>query len=168
MKAVVIDTNVPVVANGRTAQAGPDCVLACLEALESAANDGPIVLDDGLRILGEYMGKLSMSGQPGAGDSFMKWIWQNQANPCRCERVHIAPGAGGAEDYKEFPDDPALAGFDPSDRKFAAVALGSRHEPRVLNAVDTDWWDYRRPLERHGVRVEFLCPQLMGSRRASR
>lgn len=168
MKAVVIDTNVPVVANGRTEQAGPDCVLACLEALESTVRTGKLVLDDALRIVNEYMNNLSMSGQPGAGDSFMKWIWQNQANPDCCERVHITPRAGGTEDYKEFPDDPDLAGFDPPDRKFAAVARASRHGPVVLNAADTDWWDYKEPLERHGVSVEFLCPELMGSRRASR
>jgi hypothetical protein len=28
----------------------------------------------------------------------------------------------------------------------------------VVNAVDSDWWEYREALERNGVRVECLCP----------
>ena len=33
MRAVVVDTNVAVVANGRTEQASPDCLQVCLDAL---------------------------------------------------------------------------------------------------------------------------------------
>jgi hypothetical protein len=56
---------------------------------------------------------------------------------------------------------PRLGGFDRSDRKFVAVARASAHGPMIVNAVDTDWWIYRVALQRHGVRVEFLCPDLM-------
>ena len=161
MNAVVVDTNVAVVANGGTEQAGPDCVLACLRALKSVIDESLVALDDGWRIMNEYMRYISPSGQAGAGDMFMKWVWANQANPERCELVRITPRASNGEDYEEFPDDPELAGFHRSDRKFAAVALASGYGPAVLNATDTDWWHYRRPLEKHGVLVEFLCPELM-------
>jgi len=30
--------------------------------------------------------------------------------------------------------------------------------PPILNAVDSDWWHHQDALARHGVRVEFLCP----------
>ena len=63
--------------------------------------------------------------------------------------------------FKNFPDDPDLDDFDPDDRKFVAVALASGTAPEILNASDTDWWNYRRPLERHGINVKFLCPELM-------
>ena len=46
MSAVVIDTNVPVVANGHTVQAGPDCVIACIDALDDAMQKRLILLDD--------------------------------------------------------------------------------------------------------------------------
>src|SRR5207245_8723519 len=69
------------------------------------------------------------------------------------------PGVPG--DFAEFPRDPALEGFDLSDRKFVAVARASRHSPTVLNAVDSDWRIYEEPLKRHGVEVEFLCPHLV-------
>jgi hypothetical protein len=68
---------------------------------------------------------------------------------------------GNGEDYEEFPDDPELARFDRSDRKFVAVTLASRLDPDVLNATDTDWWHYRECLKKYGVRVVFLCPNLM-------
>jgi len=159
MSAFVVDTNVPVVANGRSEQADPDCVLACIGKLEEITSGGVVVLDDGMRILDEYMNNLSMSGQPGAGDGFMKWVWQNQAVTERCERVRIQPRREDDHDFEEFPRDPALAGFDRDDRKFVAVALASSGDPVVLNAVDPGWWTHRDALHKHGVRLTFLCPQ---------
>jgi hypothetical protein len=158
MNAFVVDTNVPVVANGKSAQASPICVLACVESLEAIKNNGVIVLDDGMRILHEYMNNLSLSGQPGVGDAFMKWVWSIQALEERCERVPIRELPDDDQDFEEFPRDPDLADFDRSDRKFVAVALTSRNTPTVLNAVDPDWWTHRKALRRHGVRVKFLCP----------
>lgn len=158
MSAFVVDTNVPVVANGRAEQASPRCVFACVRALEGAYRDGVIVLDDGGRVLREYVKNLSRSGQPGAGDFFMKWVWQNQAVRERCEQVTITPRASDPEDYEEFPRDAALVGFDRSDRKFVAVALASSRRPTVLNAVDSDWWDFGAALAQHGVRINNLCP----------
>ena len=161
MRAVVIDTNVGVVANGRTEQAGQGCVIACIERLERIRAGEVVVIDDGFRILDEYRRHMSLTGQPGAGDLFIKWLWTNQANPAHCEQVRITPAGADAEDYAEFPRDPTLAGFDPSDRKFVAAALASRNRPVVLNASDTDWHHFREPLERNGIRLSFLCPELM-------
>jgi hypothetical protein len=163
MKAVVVDTNVPLTANGRAEQADLDCVKNCLEALEDCRERRLVVLDDEMVILEEYMGNLSLSGQPGLGDFFLKWVWDHQANPDHCERVHLTPREGLPDEYEEFPDDPDLAGFDRSDRKFVAVARGSVHSPEVLNATDTDWWHFRTALTSHGVPVKFLCPKLMGA-----
>ena len=156
MNAYVIDTNVPIVANGKSQQASPDCVLACTDALDRSRN-GMICLDDKYRIVQEYMNNLRMSGQPGAGDAVMKWVFQNQANPGRCETVRITPTNRERENYSEFPDDPDLREFDPSDRKFVAVAVASQHRPRILNAVDSDWWHARDALHRNDIQVEFLC-----------
>lgn len=159
MSAFVVDTNVPVVANGRTPQAGPDCVTACVDALKAVIDGEGIVLDDAMLILTEYRGKLSMSGQGGPGNAFMKWVFDNQAVIQRCEQVHItAKGLNVRDDFEEFPTDCALATFDRSDRKFVAVALTSKRNPEVLNAVDSDWWKYRAVLNKHGVRIRFVCP----------
>ncbi len=160
MTALVVDTNVPVVANRRSSHAGPACVLACIDALDDLRLHHKIVLDNLGRILEEYRNNLSARGQPGVGDAFFKWVWQNQGNTAHCEMVEICP-RGSGEDYEEFPDDPELARFDHSDRKFVAVAIASRLDPNVLNATDTDWWHYRKCLKKHGVPVVFLCSDLM-------
>ena len=158
MSAFVVDTNVPVVANGRSEQADPNCVIACIQSLQDIKSRGIVVLDDGMRILQEYRRNLSLSGQPGLGSAFLKWVWNIQAVDEQCERVPIRQRPEDDQDFEEFPRDPALAGFDRSDRKFVAVALASRKEPTILNAVDPDWWTYREALGKHGVRIRFLCP----------
>jgi hypothetical protein len=159
MAAFVVDTNVPIAANG-TSHADPACVIACIDVLNAVRSEGVIVLDDAMLILNEYLDHLSLSGEPGAGDAFIKWVWNVQADGKFCERVLLNPRQGnGSEDYFEFPDDPDLADFDPRDRKFAAVALASASEPTVLNALDSDWADRHDALLRNGLTIRFLCPQ---------
>jgi len=160
MNAVVVDTNVPVVANGAANHVSADCMLRCVDRLEIVMKKEIVLLDNGMYILDEYMNSLSMSGRPGPGDAFMKWVWLNQSNPFHCKRIDITPKSGG-QDFEEFPDDPDLREFDASDRKFVAISLASGVNPPILNASDTDWWDYKEPLERNGVHIDFLCPELM-------
>lgn len=163
MSQMVVDTNVAVCANGETPQASPRCVIACVDALEALKRRGTVLIDVHGDILGEYVGRLSRSGQPGVGDAFLRWLIDNQANRYRVRQVTTTPdGAGG---YAEFPADPALAGFDRDDRKFVAVALSAsrRHPPSILNATDSDWKTFEAELAIHHVRIEFLCPELMGN-----
>jgi hypothetical protein len=156
----IVDTNVPLVANGAAPQASPACTATCAQRLYDLTRQHTLVIDDGWHIIGEYQHRLRSSGQPGVGDAFLKWVLTNWSNPSRCEMVHITPAADDANGrgFAEFPDDPALAGFDPSDHKFAAVAAAHTKHPPVLNAVDSDWWLYRASLERHHIQVSFLCP----------
>lgn len=157
MTAWAVDTNVAVVANEGHHEASPGCVIACTDLLEKIRNgEALVVIDDGWEILNEYQRNLSSSGQPGPGDAFLKWLHQNLRNPNRCECVPLDPDE--SRGYRQFPEDPVLAGFDPSDRKFVAVALASRNRPAVANAVDSDWWEHREALAKAGVRVEDLCP----------
>ena len=158
---VVVDTNVLVVANLKNDQTGPDCVLACVDALETAKKKRVVCIDSGSRFFNEYFRHANRSGEPGLGDVFVKWLWERQAHPLHCERVEITPKPGDTEDFEEFPDDPELDHFDRTDRKFVAVALRSRHQPTILNATDTDWWHFNAALGKHKISVRFLCPELM-------
>lgn len=162
ISAVVVDTNVPVVANAMADHAGEDCILNCIERLLQVQKKEKLLLDDDMRILQEYRGYLSPSGQPGVGDMFMKWVWANQANPKHCRVISITP-LEEKPYFLEFPRDDQLDGFDLSDRKFVAVAMASRFDPPILNTADTDWWNYREPFQKHGIRIEFICPELMHS-----
>lgn len=163
VKAFVVDTNVGIVANGRFPQASYNDVGKCIDALLDATRNH-IAIDDSGRIFDEYFSHLSRSGQPGVGDTFAKWVWDNQGNSQRCEQVRITPCESDKEDYEEFPRDRDLIGFDPSDRKFVAVALGSKSNPTILNATDSDWLEHEPTLRRHGVRIDNICPSLLRRR----
>ena len=152
----VVDTNVAVVANGKHPAASPECVRACVHRLEQV-RQSRVVIDDNWRILREYRSNLSESGQPGVGDRFLKWLLQNHANRQRCVKVTLTPNDEAAQIYAEFPASPALAGFDPSDRKFVAVSNGHRAKPPILQAVDSKWRGFESALAAAGIHVEFLC-----------
>lgn len=164
MKAIV-DTNVAIVANRKSAQASSQCIGHCINAIREITTSGTLVLDDGWRIINEYKRNLQQSGQPGIGDAFFKWVLTNWSNKNRCEVVVITqhPDSSDPTDFVEFPNDPALQNFDRSDRKFVAVALAHPESPPILNATDTDWWYHRTTLERHGIKVHFLCTDAMPS-----
>jgi hypothetical protein len=159
--AVVVDTNVPIVANGRAEQAGPACVSTSIRKLRDIHSRHRVLVDRLGLILDEYRRHLSPRGQPVLGDAFFKWLWDNQANPQVCYQVMITPSGADDETFVEFPTDPRLAKFDPSDGKFVATVLACGEQAPIINATDTDWWDCREALTDHGVTVEFLCPELM-------
>ncbi len=120
----MFDTNVPKNANlAIDPKDIPDelivCVLACVEAVEHVVKKGWLVVDSGEEIFDEYRNNLSMSGQPGVGDKFMKWVHDNQWNVQKVDRINITKNG---ESYDEFPAHAVLTAFDNSDRKFVAVA----------------------------------------------
>ena len=160
MKAAVVETNVLVVANQKASHASPDCILACINILESLRRRTIIVIDNNWHIFKEYNRYACMSGQPGAGDFFFKWLYQNQCVDTHCEQVAITPRTHDSNDFLEFPSTPDLNSFDRADRKFAAVALTSSKKPTVINATDSDWWLFRRALRKHGLKIKFLCPEI--------
>ena len=156
MSYFVVDTNVLIVANGKSHQASGNCALRCGQKLEEIKQNHVLILDDGWLIIGEYSNKLSSTGQPGLGDKFLKWVFENHTNPQRCEKVKIIPTMEGS--FAEFPDDESLSKFDSSDRKFAAVALTHPEKPPILNAVDSDWKDFETAFKDIGITIIFLCP----------
>lgn len=151
-----MDTNVIWVANGETEQAGAICVETCVDRMEEIVKTGRLLLDEGGCILEEYR---KPKGQRKVGHAFKIWVLTNQYNPERCTRVPIEPD--DRRRFAEFPDDDELGGFDPKDRKFVAVAIASGESPPILNAADPGWWKHRHALKRHGVNVDFICPELM-------
>lgn len=154
-----MDTNVAVTANGKADHVGPECTLICIDFLEKLRKDHLLLLDDKHLILSEYQKNLRHSGQPGPGDAFFIWLWNNQANPQHCHTVAVTTNE--ERGFVEFPDDPRLSNFDHDDRVFVAVARASKTNPSVVNASDRDWWDHRAALRENGVNIKFLCPELM-------
>lgn len=156
-KLVIVDTNVPITANGQAEHASLACRLACIQGLRTIRAQRRIALDESGLILLEYRQYLSPRGQPGVGDAFFKWLWDNQANRQICAKVSITY-TGDDQEFAEFPADPRLHSFDRSDRKFVAVARAHPDHPPIINAVDTDWHTYQQALADHHVGIEEICP----------
>lgn len=156
MKTFVVDTNVPIVANGRNTTASLKCQLICTEILEKIVDSDCVAIDDNGFIMDEYHRHLNFHGQPSIGDAFYRHIFLNQGCPDKVKRIKISP-TDIFGNFREFPNSDAnLNGFDLSDRKFVAVALTSLKKPEILNATDSDWSNYAVPLSRY-VKVRELC-----------
>jgi len=159
-KKCVVDTNVPKTANLAVDPANiphglTGCVLACVEAVERLVRNGGLVVDARNEIFDEYRQNLSMKGQPGVGDGFMKWVHDNRWKFPDADRVTITKNS---ESYEEFPDHDGLAQFDNSDRKFVAVSNAHPDKPPILQATDSKWWGWKDALAEVGITVHFLCP----------
>lgn len=156
--AVVVDTNVAVVASRLHERADERCIGECLKRLLEIQRSGGLLIDDKGLILREYTRNLGFSGQPGAGHAFAKWAHDHQAILAKVRQVTITPRIDdGWRRFNEFPDRDDLSAFDRSDQKFVAVARASGENPPVLNAVDSDWVHHQKALHSLGVRVDNLC-----------
>ena len=168
MSAVIIDTNVMVVANGKAAapQTTEECVIRCRTRLaEILRGYERVLLDDKKRIIQEYKNNLNEKGR-GFGDRFwqelVRRMYRYGENEEKVIIVPITSLAGNGTDFEEFPnDDASLKDFHKKDRKFVAVALAyqrdSGQESPILKAEDSGWEEFRDALAAHGVRVDSIC-----------
>ena len=105
---------------------------------------------------------LRASGMPGTGDMFYKHVLNFQYRPDRVRMVAVTPSKDPGRGFEELPENT----FDPSDRKFLAVAVVAKAV--VLNATDSDWCDHEALMDRLGVEVSQLCPQHASKARRER
>ena len=153
MTVFVVDTNVAIVANGgEMTHADPACQLCCIEKLESVVEENTVAIDSMGLILEEYRGYRSFS-QPGMGHAFFKHVFDLQYQHARVVRVPVTRSDDEQRGFEELPRNT----FDPSDRKFLAVAVVA--EAVVLNATDSDWDEQKALMDRLDIEVEQLCPQ---------
>ena len=158
MSAIVIDTNVLLVADGQATQMSGGCLQECLLRLEQAKATEQIVLDNKWIILGEYHRKLSPNRAPTPGSAFLKWLLTVQGVAEHVSFVTITPLDKEQTRFKEFPPDTALeAAFDPADRKFIATANAHPEKPPVLECADSKWLGWEGRLVAHGIHLEVLC-----------
>lgn len=163
MTMIVVDTNVAIVANGgKTTNADLRCQLSCTERLEIVVKEEVVALDNAQQILTEYGQHLSFSGRPGVGDMFFKYVFDNQHQEERVQLIAITECEDADRGYEELPRNK----FDPSDRKFLAVAVVSRAV--ALNATDSDWGEEQRLINELKVEIEQLCPHMLRERQERR
>lgn len=166
----LVDTNVPKTANlAIQPDTGSDVpgelILACINAIRHVTGNRGLVLDAGDEIFNEYRQQLSMSGQPGVGDRFMKWVHDNRWSLHDSHRVKITRSN---DSYEEFPTHTGLREFDRSDRKFVAVANAHPDKPPILQATDSKWWGWKDALAEVEITVQFLCPDYVETKFAKK
>ena len=113
------------------------------------------MLDDRFRILIEYQNKTQPKKGNRPGDAFVKWALNNRCNIKHVDQVTLLEH--DERGFESFPDDPELANFDASDRKFVAVSGAHPDKPSIAQAADSKWLDWAVALERHGIKVDFFC-----------
>lgn len=155
MSAIVIDTNVLLVADGQGKQMSAKCLIECVERLERVRASEQVVLDHGWLLLQEYQNKLDSKGQPTPGNAFIKWLLQEQQ---RIDWVTITSRNKEQTIFEEFPPDSQLeSAFDPADRKFVAAANAHPEKPPILESADSKWLGWEKGLAKHGIQLEVLC-----------
>ena len=177
MDAVIVDTNVIVIADNTDDDEREDCRERCQDRLQQILDQCErcerVIIDDRWRIFEEYKHHVDPNTRKGIGAIFVKTLMQNLENPEICTTVHITPLAGNGTDFEEFPNaDEALTGFHKKDRKFIAVALAHQRDaeqtPTILLAIDRGWLQFMDALENHGVSVDLICEDDMQQPRQSR
>jgi hypothetical protein len=156
MSRCVVDTNVAIVANGRpdpedTRPPTVECRKAAVIFLSDLVRMGTVLLDNEGAIQAEYRRHLNPSGAPGVGDRFFQEVLHS--SPKLVERVGLPKRPDG--EYEDLPQALIDVGFDPSDRKFAALA--HKENVTVHNATDSDWIKDAIVLAGAGIQVVNLC-----------
>ncbi len=154
----VVDTNVATTANGANEGAPASCVLTSARALRAVMAQGHVFIDDGGRIVDEYRANLRAKGQPGPGDAFLRWLLTHEWGGERVTRVRITEKPADPDDFEELPAPNDDVAYDPSDRKFLAVAAAHPEKPPILQSFDSKWWGWQRELAKIGVTIHFVCP----------
>jgi hypothetical protein len=156
MSRFVVDTNVPVVANGRSNDdndrpPSTDCRAAAILFLQRLLRSGTILIDLAGEIQAEYRTYLDARGQPGVGDRFYQAVINSA--PKKIVRIDLPKRDDG--EFTDLPQELIDVGFDPSDRKFAALA--KRGRAMVVNAIDSDWLIHLNVMKNNGISVKFIC-----------
>lgn len=159
MSAIVIDTNVLLVASGLAEQMSDTCLKVCFERLEKARTDEQVVVDNQFLILDEYKKKLDANKRPPSpGGEFTRHLLQHMAVPSKVAAIDLTPTNQEKTRFAQFPPDAVLeADFDPADRKFVAASYAHPERPPIVESADSKWLRWEPRLEAHGICLEVLC-----------
>lgn len=167
----IIDTNVFMAASGLADHLPPDsaCERQSLRLLIAffRHQQFKVVFDNLGEAIREYKKNLKVDPNPSAplAHQILAHLNSYRFNP-ESEfyvQVQITKVEGGEEgEFAEYPADERLATFDPSDRKWVAMAIAHQQQygspAPIVNAVDSDWLPVQPILAEYGVQVEQICP----------
>ena len=151
LSRVVIDTNIPIVASGRSDHVCDQCRLAAIKFLMRVLANDVVCIDLAGECQAEYHRHLNPSGQPSVGDRFYQALLSS--HPDRVQRVNVEKDGDG--NFIALSQAIIESRFDLSDRKFAALSVVCGCP--VYNCADSDWVEFAEVLENGGVDVRNLC-----------
>lgn len=159
----IVDTNVPLVAAGAHDAATVQCQLNCADFIDLLLEGAfCLVLDLGEEAFAEYSGNIHLDPPDASlASQFLWYILDNLGYPERIHRISLQVQDDG--EYTAWPRDSELANFDLADRKWVALARAFRQETGqyapITYAIERDWDKHRNALTRHGVELDYLCPE---------
>lgn len=154
--AIVVDSNVLAIAEGRNEQASEDCVAACIRlAARIQSRQAVVVVDELGEIFEEYFGALEGATSSGIGIKVARMLRQRRYDPSICRQVQITPIQTPPGSYEEVPE--SVRDFDPDDQKFLAVAKADLEHPKIYAGLDEEWWCRAADLASAGFDIQFIC-----------
>ncbi len=151
----VIDTNVLIVANGKSEHSSIECELKCIEFINFSMSER-VALDESQLIMDEYQKHCCYSGAPGVGDIFFKYLYDHQYSSKLIRLVNIVKIDDEARSFEQLP----VNELDPSDRKFLATAVEAN--ANIVNATDSDWQEQEELMNLLKVTVSQICSDCNG------
>lgn len=164
----IIDTNVPLTAAGKNAEASPHCELECEDIVNRVLKgEIEVVLDDADSIITEYRNNMHPDPNGTRAGQFLMYLFLNKHRRSRIQRVKLEKNDHGH--FIDYPDNgdewltevPRCERFDPDDKIWVALALRFKRETGrdapIVNAADRCWLAFESHLEAAGVKLEVLC-----------
>lgn len=156
MTEYIVDTNVPLVASGKAPHMSPNCVIACVNFIESIKKgEYLLVIDSNFLMIGEYLKEMQNLPTNTLGNQFLKFILTYRDIPIKVKQVDIHQL--DEFNFIEVPQSIIDIGFDNSDRKFVAVAIANNNLAPIAQAADSKWIGWEKALNNEGITVRFLC-----------
>lgn len=163
----IIDTNVPLAAT-RT-DTPVRCQLACVQLVRRVLKgEVTVIIDSNNDALNEYRKQMYPDPNPSAGlaSQFMMYVFNHMGDPSRVYLAHVQKDSDG--NYALYPRDPSVTAFDPSDKKWVAIALTYHAETGqvvpIINATDSDWLHYESAWQRLNIHITQLCGDILKPR----
>lgn len=156
-KIEIVDTNVWVMLGNIPPdnEIERECVLACIQwgkRFNESGEEYKIAVDMKWKILTEYRNNIR---EGSLAQQYLNTLLSQPIMRLVFKPIQYDDNDHAIIDVDLDTDDQK---FDPSDKKFVAVALAFDDPPPIINATDTDWEKHKVPIEAAGITVHSLCP----------
>lgn len=156
MDKYIIDANVVLLTNvSKIPKDQLICAQRCVRFLRDFMNnpDASLVLDAEGRILKEYRRAFDLESPPDMATSFCIWAYQHMS---RNTEDFVNLKETKENEFESYPDSEKLKTFDPSDRKYIALAYNHCEKPPIVEGSDSKWWGIKEELRENGIEVHFI------------